>query len=64
MTVRRINKEETEEYTCKSGDTKPEGVPAGSTCEYTDTGEQFKYDGEDWNPDLTLIHALSVIFDL
>ena len=62
--VREIHREETREYICLSSDTKPEGVPVGSTCEYSDTGEKFKYDGTDWYDDLTLIHALSVAFDL
>lgn len=62
--VREVHKEEIEEYICLSSDTKPEGVPAGSTCEYTDTGEKFKYDGANWNEDLTLIFALSQALNL
>lgn len=62
MTVRRIT--DPEEYIGLSTDEKPSVPTIGSTYEASDTGEKFKYDGENWNEDLTLIYALSQAFEL
>ncbi|TSA53811.1 MAG: hypothetical protein D4R45_05065 [Planctomycetaceae bacterium] len=43
----------------EAADTKPTGVPAGSTYHETDTGEQFIFDGTNWIDDLRMIFAVS-----
>ena len=38
-----------------STDTKPTGVPVGSTFTETDTQEEFVYDGANWTRDKTVV---------
>lgn len=46
-------------YIGLSTDTKPSGVPAGSTFHEKNTGIQYIYDGTEWSEDLRLIYAIS-----
>ena len=45
-------------YIGLSTDTKLTNPPAGSTFHAYNTGEQFVFDGSDWQDDLRLIYAL------
>ena len=53
-------------YMCLSTDTRPVDTPdeiiyKGSTLFYYDTGEQFVWDGANWQDDLRLIYALEQV---
>ena len=49
-------------WNCNSSDTKPNsGVPEGSTIHYIDTGEEFIYHNDMWEPDRRLINALKQV---
>ncbi len=53
----------TKQYMIKSTEDDPKNTPDeiiyfGSTLHYYDTGEQFIWDGANWQDDLRLIYAL------
>ncbi len=45
-------------FLCLSADDKPAAPPVGSTCQETDTGLVYIYDGDAWVEDLTLFTAV------
>ena len=64
MAVHRIRSAWIEEYIGEEGDTKPtlNVSGAGSTFHEFDTGDKYVWSGTDWELDLTLLRALTLLF--